>query len=109
MTNSVDSDQTAHYDYFLSRPALFAIAFLSLLVLYGIRNSFFSFQPTNPPSLVCNGANQTHFKGWPKIALQFHASLFVKSTEPTNIFKLGERDRSICANYNRWIFTQNRT
>ena len=35
---------------------------------------------------------QTLFKGWPKDCFIFHAPLFVKSTEPTSIFKLGVKE-----------------
>ena len=37
-------------------------------------------------------SKQTLFKGWPKDCFIFHAPLFVKSTESTNIFKLGVKE-----------------
>ena len=37
-------------------------------------------------------SKQTAFKGWPYDCFIFHAPLFVKSTEPTNIFKLGVKE-----------------
>ena len=57
-------------------------------------SSFFFFLSNLPIQLICSTLDQTKriFKGWPKIALQIHASLFVKSTEPTNIFKLGVKE-----------------
>ena len=39
----------------------------------------------------------TFFKDWPEDNIIFHASLFVKSTKPTNIFKLGAKETDQCA------------
>ena len=82
-----------------SGPAPFATAFMSLLVLSG------TWKKSLPTEIVCSEANkhflkdglvqwskQTLFKGWPSDCFIFQASLFVKSTEPTNIFKLAVKE-----------------
>lgn len=62
---------------------------LSLFVAFRHRKFLFLFNL--PIQIIWSALKQTiHIlKDDPKIELQFYTSLFVKSTDPTNIFKLG--------------------
>ena len=79
---------------FSSGPERFAIAFLSLLVHVRFGTQNFCFPSNLPIQLIWFTLEQNKhiLKDGLKIALHFPASLFMKSTEPTNIFKLGVKE-----------------
>ena len=74
MANSVDLDQNALYEYFHLN--------LHYLQRHLVGTHEKKFLPTE---VVCTGANK-HFLKMALDIIIFHAPLFVKSTDPTNIF-----------------------
>ena len=50
--------------------------------------------------------NKRIFIERPYDSITFHASLFVKSTEPTNVFKLGVKETGHCAPTIIWVILE---